>query len=256
MTALVAGKQMIKLGGGCDDAGGQKGNTIIFAGGIVMLDPNNFVIKGQTVQGAYAVGFAKTNRDLDRYDATATGPLGVLADGVQNVRWDDSSLGGPFACINSSAGDAILSTTQPGVPVYVVDDQTVALTNGAGTRSPAGIFHSLGTDGFVYVLMSKQIGAQLLAMQKGLSGIGAVLAVAANAITPTSAIHHVGAGLIKNITVPPGGLASGTQLQIVPDAAYTYDATGNILVPAGGGTALINKLMTLVFDGTKWTPSY
>ncbi len=158
MTALAAGRQFTKLGGGCDDAAGQKGNTIVYAGGIVMLDASGYAIKGQTVTAAIAVGVAKTNRDLDRYDATATGPLGVLADGVQTVRWDE----GIFPMVNSGGGDAILSTTQPGVPIWVVDDQTVALTNGGGTRSPAGRLHSLGADGFVYVEMGKKIAKQIV----------------------------------------------------------------------------------------------
>lgn len=89
-------------------------------------------------------------------------------------------------------------------------------------------------------------------------GSGAVLAIAANAIAPTNKQHHVGAGLIKNITVPAGGLEDGTQLQVIPDAAYTYDATGNVVLPAGGGTAVINKLMIFAWDAVanKWTPSY
>ena len=253
MTAMVAGKQLIKLDGtSCDDAAGQKGNTIAFAGGLVMLDASGFAVKGQTLTGLVAVGVAKTNRGLDRYDATATGPLGVLADGVQTVRWDEGIV--PFA--NSGGGDAILTTTQPGVPLYVVDDQTVALTNGSGTRSPAGLFHSIDAAGVVYVEVGKKVSAQIIADLKALSGIGAVLAIAANIIAPTNMIHHVGAGLIKTITPASGVTANGATLQLIPDAAFTYDATGNIVVPAGGGTATINKLMTLVFDGTKWTPNY
>jgi hypothetical protein len=82
-----------------------------------------------------------------------------------------------------------------------------------------------------------------------------VLAVTTNTITPTGAVHHVGAGLIKTITVPaqlngPGSIA------LIPDAAFTYDATGNIVLPAGGGTAVVNRVMFVVWDGTKWAPSY
>jgi hypothetical protein len=206
MTALVNGKQIIPLGGGRDESAGQKGNTVVFAGGIVMLDASGFAIKGQTITGLYAVGVAMTNRDLDRYDATAAGPLGLLADGVQTVRWDE----GIFRMVNSTAGDAVLSTTIPGVPLYVVDDQTIALTNGTGTRSPAGRLHSLDADGGVWVIMGKAVGKQLLDEVQGASGVGAVLTQAANVIAPTSQIHHVAAGLIKTITVPPGMQQGGT----------------------------------------------
>ena len=44
-------------------------------------------------------------------------------------------------------------------------------------------------------------------------------------------------------------------LTLVPDAAFTYDATGNIVVPAGGRTAVV-KMMKFSWDGTKWNPSY
>lgn len=84
--------------------------------------------------------------------------------------------------------------------------------------------------------------------------VGSVLTVAANTIAPLRSVHHCGAGLIKTITVPVASFI-GT-ITIIPDAAYTYDATGNIVVPAGGGTATTNKAMTFTFDGTKWTPSY
>lgn len=82
-----------------------------------------------------------------------------------------------------------------------------------------------------------------------------VLTISSNTIAPTSVIHHVGAGLIKTITVPVTCTPT-CQIQIVPDAAYTYDATGNIVLPAGGGTAVINRLMIFFWDGTKWNPSY
>ena len=39
---------------------------------------------------------------------------------------------------------------------------------------------------------------------------------------------------------------------------YTYDATGNINLPVGGGTAVINKVMFFAWDAvnSKWNPSY
>lgn len=101
-----------------------------------------------------------------------------------------------------------------------------------------------------------QIAGSELDLHGGVNfDVGAALAVVGNAIAPTSPIHHVGAGLIKNITVP-GTVNFGFVLQVIPDVAFTYDATGNIVVPPGGGLATVNKLMTFVWDGAKWTPSY
>ena len=87
------------------------------------------------------------------------------------------------------------------------------------------------------------------------SSASSVLTVSGNVITPTGSVHHVGAGLIKTITVP-AFVTGPWVLHLVPDAAFTYDNTGNIVVPAGGGTATVNRAMTLVWDGSKFTPSY
>lgn len=84
---------------------------------------------------------------------------------------------------------------------------------------------------------------------------GAALAIAGNVIAPTANFHEVGAGLIKTITVP-FGLPAGACFSVGPTAAFTYDATGNILVPGGGGTATVDRIMDFCWNGTKWRPSY
>lgn len=87
------------------------------------------------------------------------------------------------------------------------------------------------------------------------SDASSVLSVASNTVAPTNMVHHVGAGLIKTITVPT--MCSPTcTVWFVPDAAFTYDATGNIVVPAGAGTATTSRAMSFTWDGTKWYPSY
>lgn len=80
---------------------------------------------------------------------------------------------------------------------------------------------------------------------------GADLTISGNAIAPTNAVHKVGAGLIKNITVP-AGFASGV-LYVIPTAAFTTDTSGNIGLAS---LAVIGKVMMFTFDGTKWWPSY
>lgn len=82
---------------------------------------------------------------------------------------------------------------------------------------------------------------------------GAVLSVSSNTIAPTSPIHHVGAGLIKTITVP-SGFTSGT-IYLIPDSAFTYDATANIV---GTGTAVVGRMMSATYSSSssKWYMSY
>lgn len=84
-------------------------------------------------------------------------------------------------------------------------------------------------------------------------GEGAALSISSNTIAPTNSIHQVGTGLIKTITVPTG-FTSGT-ISLVPTAAFTYDATGNIL---GSGTAVVGRTMIATFSSStsKWSMSY
>lgn len=87
------------------------------------------------------------------------------------------------------------------------------------------------------------------------SEASSVLTVTSNVIAPTNAVHHVGAGLVKTITTP-AMCAPTCTIVLIPDAAFTYDATGNIALPAGSGTAVVSKALSLTWDGTKWYPSY
>lgn len=53
---------------------------------------------------------------------------------------------GVFKYANSAAGDAITNAAY-GLNVFIVNDQTVALTNGSSTRSVAGICRGVDADG-------------------------------------------------------------------------------------------------------------
>ena len=86
------------------------------------------------------------------------------------------------------------------------------------------------------------------------STVGAALTITSNTIAPLAGIHSVGAGLIKNITAPYTGFTGTVVLR--PTVAFTYDATGNILVASGGGTAVVGKDMYATCDGSKWAMSY
>lgn len=77
------------------------------------------------------------------------------------------------------------------------------------------------------------------------------LVVGSNTIAPKSVIQHVGAGLIKTITVPANFTAGC--IYLVPDAAFTTDATGNV---SKSSTAVTGQVMAVCYDGTKWNPSY
>jgi hypothetical protein len=79
-----------------------------------------------------------------------------------------------------------------------------------------------------------------------------ILTITTNTIAPTNQIHHLGAGLVKTITVPVTCYTT-CSIMIIPDAAFTTDTTDNISLAS---TAVINKTLIFVWDGTKWSPSY
>lgn len=51
----------------------------------------------------------------------------------------------------------------------------------------------------------------------------------------------------------PAGAGVGFQLYIEPTGAWVTDTAGNILIAS---TAVVGKLMTMTWNGTKWVPSY
>ncbi len=163
------------------------------------------------------------------------------------------------------------------VPMSVASTGTILLANGAYLRWSSGsrfrsfvstaqfVFtdtndaNGFGLDGATASIMKVRNTAQnadggVTAAYYNTSA-SSVLTISSNVIAPTGSVHHVGAGLIKTITVP--ALCTPVcSIDIIPDVAFTYDATGNIVVPVGGGTALINKTMRFTWDGSKWAPSY
>ena len=94
----------------------------IFEGALVCLSATGFATPGAVATTLKADGRAKTT-----VDNTAG------ADGAVKVEVEK----GTFQFANSAAGDAI-TIADIGNDCYVVDDQTVAKTNGGATRSIAG----------------------------------------------------------------------------------------------------------------------
>lgn len=101
------------------------------------------------------------------YLAPATAATGLLAAGRARDTYDNSSGSngdlkgeyepGVFKWLNSSAGDAIAQADVFKV-CYAVDDQTVAKTDGTGSRSAAGLILGVDSDG-VWVQTGPGIGA-------------------------------------------------------------------------------------------------
>lgn len=103
----------------------------IFAGSLVAVDATGNAVRGATSTTLKAVGRAE-----EQVDNTAGG------DGAQRI----TVCAGTFRFANSAAAD-LITLANLDSPCYMVDDQTVALTNGTNTRVQAGIVRDVDTGG-------------------------------------------------------------------------------------------------------------
>lgn len=101
---------------------GLAADAVIFAGAIVVRNAGGFAAPASTALGLHALGIAQ-----DAVDNTGG------ANGANSVDVDT----GAFQIANSVGADEI-TAADIGNDCYLVDDQTVAKTDGTGTRSVAG----------------------------------------------------------------------------------------------------------------------
>lgn len=95
---------------------------LIYAGALVMRNAAGDLVKGAAATGLIGVGRAEERVDNSGGSA-----------GDETLRYRP----GIYRFANSTAGDEI-TAAECGAPCFAVDDQTVAKTDGTGTRSPAG----------------------------------------------------------------------------------------------------------------------
>lgn len=106
-------------------------STKIFAGALVALNASGYATKGAVATTLKAVGVAQ---------ALADNSAGANAAINVKVRR------GCFRFGNSTSTD-LIALTEVGADCYIVDDQTVAKTNGSSTRSVAGKVRDVDADG-------------------------------------------------------------------------------------------------------------
>lgn len=104
--------------------------TIIHQGGLTVLNAGN------AAPGSVALGLVPVGRAEERIDNSA-GAAGAVTVKVKK---------GVFRFNNSAAADEIV-LSDVGADCFIVDDQTVAKTNGTNTRSVAGKVVDLDAQG-------------------------------------------------------------------------------------------------------------
>jgi hypothetical protein len=146
----------------------------------------------------------------------------------------------PGADITVNAGEswnsARLCVDAPGLPADVGLE-----------RSGAGLFSVTDCGGATSSTNLRAIQAAFFN-----NGASTIIASAAT-IAPTNSIHHVsGTAAIATITVPTFCTPTCV-IQLIPDGVFTTTNAGNISIAS---TAVVNKVLEMVWDGTKWNPSY
>jgi hypothetical protein len=133
MAALTAGRKVLVRG---DEtkikllATPVKAATRIYDGAIVVSD-GGYAAPARTATGLICIGIA-----IDTYD-NSSGAAGAKIAETHRCTAKFS---------NSAAADLITQAACY-TPCYLVDDSTVALTNGGGTRSVAGVIMQVDSDG-------------------------------------------------------------------------------------------------------------
>ena len=137
MTALAANKDVQELASGFSQRVGNYGSgtpddgKVFYRGALVCYDTNDDTLK----PGATSTTLVALGRCEEDFTAGASG-----APSAVNVR------SGIFKFENSADADAI-ANDDAGKTCYVVDDQTVALTDGTASRSIAGTVYKVDSDG-------------------------------------------------------------------------------------------------------------
>lgn len=130
MTALTKGRNTPRREGGVSEFP-VLAATKCFAGGLAVVDASGYARPGLTATTVIAVG---------RFESEFDNSAGANGDIAARI------LAGVFRWENSAGGDEI-TAAEIGDACFIVDDQTVAKTDGTSTRSKAGVVVAVDAQG-------------------------------------------------------------------------------------------------------------
>jgi hypothetical protein len=162
MTALAAARNTPKLGPGETILSmidvPLKALTVVYQGGIVVLDTTGYGVAATAAVGLIACGILNSERSAAPSLTGGASNGDVIARVAQGV----------FRMAN---GDTI-AQVNVGQVCYLLDDATVTKADGSGARSVAGIIVGVDSSG-VYVSMSLQL-SRAIAAAANVTGEGAL----------------------------------------------------------------------------------
>ncbi len=209
----------------------------IYGGALVVLNATGYLEAATTALAKVAAGRAEFEVDNTN---------GQDGDQTCDVRE------GEFKYDNSAAADEI-TIAEIGDVCYIVDDETVAKTNGGGTRSQAGFVTGVDDDG-VWVKTPIQVGATAgLTAANNLSDVNSAATSRANIganklVLPLRVTDLAGANaVLYGIVSPVAGTIKTIRSVLKGHALATGDAT---LTGKIGGVAITDGAITITQAGS------
>lgn len=194
---------------------GVDGGSKIYKGALVALNAAGYLVPGATASTLLAQGVAAQQAD------NTSGADGAISCLVET---------GVFKFANGSSS---IAATDVGKACFIVDDQTVHLTSGSGTRSPAGVIVGVDSDG-VRVHVSPELSRLITdAAANAATGVTVVTkSVGFAALTDADTQQTVD----FDAALPAGAMvvaAGGNVTAIFDNAGDTADLTFDLGIKSG-----------------------
>ncbi len=232
-----------------------KAGVVVFDGALVVLI-GGYGKPGVTGLGLVAAGFADHRATTSGSVTGGAADGGICSNGSLGIRVRQGvgKLG------NSSSTDQITQADR-GNLCYIVDDQTVAKTDGGGTRSVAGVIMSVDAAG-VDVSVNMQTSLAAVAQIQQQNGIGNADEVSASgALSAVRRTSRLAVSGTKAYTLPNGITPGQRKTLFCVSAAATpvgvvtpANASGFTTITFGAGSA--NSSVELEWDSSLGTPAW
>jgi len=162
-----------------------KANVQIFKGGIVGLDTAGRAMPGDTIANGCVKVVGKASASYDnRTGSVLGGSAGVVDVEVEF---------GVFEYVSAAGGGDDIVSDDVGKVAFVVDDQTIALTNATDTRAIAGLVTEAPTAGKAFIWMGPHVAAMLVIAAGEASQLDTaqtdIDALQADALTANAILH-------------------------------------------------------------------
>lgn len=163
-----------------------------------------------------------------------------------------------MAVVQAAYGGADVNLTPSGNRIYYVDNGGSPT---AGTYNVGDLALIVPVSGGVAPTTAAPLGYRCITagtpgtwvpLGASVSSAGTTAVASTTTIVATAKVFHVsGTTAIQTITTT--GLQAGDSITLIPDGVFTWGTSGNISI---GGTAVVDKALIMVWDGTKLNPSY